>query len=53
MKGISISAAQSLSNKSGNLTWKASEVQGTESFNLNTLVDIRCIERAVCEGAVC
>lgn len=39
MKGISISAAHSLSNKSGNLTWKASEIQSTESLNLDTLVE--------------
>lgn len=53
MKGISISAAQSLCNKSGNLPWKASEVQGAELFNLDTFVDVRYRKGVVCEGAVC
>lgn len=52
MKGISISAAQSLCNKSGNLTWKASEVRSTESLNLDTHVGIGCMGVVACREAV-
>lgn len=48
MKGISISAAKCLWNKSGNSTCKASEVRSAESLNLEAV----SVRRVWCVGGL-